>query len=111
MKEFPLTRRQFIRSAALAGAAGPLLLNGQARAEDLPRLSEDDPAARALLYVHDVADLDLNNPMAARFEPGQDCSNCVFIEGDPAADWRPCTYFPGKLVSNRGWCAIWAPQG
>ncbi len=109
MKEHNLTRRYFLGTLA-AGAAGAALIENVARAQDLPRLDESDPAAKALLYVHDVAQLDKSNPMAARYQAGQSCANCAQIQGDAAAEWRPCGIFPGKLVNAKGWCSVWAAK-
>lgn len=103
------TRRRFL-GMAVAGAVLPVgtgLFTAQAaRAQDLPRLSEDDPAAQALGYVHDVADVD--EARFPRYEPGQICGNCNLIEGEPE-EWRPCQIFPGRLVANEGWCSAWVP--
>ena len=109
MQDSKFTRRRFIRDLAVAAPAGAVIMQS-VQAQDLPKITEDDPAAKALIYVHDVADVDTSNPLAARFEPGQDCSNCVQIQGEEGADWRPCAIFPGKLVANKGWCSVWAPM-
>ena len=111
MRDERLTRRLFIQAAAVALPAGALLLrHTPVRAEDLPRLDEADPAAAALLYVHDASKVDTANPLAARYEAGQNCANCAQIQGEAGADWRPCGIFPGKLVAAPGWCSVWAPK-
>lgn len=103
-----IARRQFIQLSAVA-AAGCLLRTGPAaQAQGLPRLSEDDAMARAMSYTHDASTVDpatRNNPAA-----DQSCANCGLIQGDEAAEWRPCQIFPGKLVNNNGWCQVWAPK-
>lgn len=92
--------------AALAGV--PLLntiFSAQALAADLPHLKEDDPAAKALHYHHDAT-------AASRVDkqgvPAKDqfCHNCMFVKANSGA-WRPCQLFPGKAVSENGWCASW----
>ena len=110
MRDENLTRRKFLRNLAIAVPAGTVILQSELQAEDLPQLDEADPAAKALLYVHDVADVDTANPLAARFEAGQDCANCAQIQGEDGATWRPCGIFPGKLVNAKGWCSVWAPK-
>ena len=110
MRDDNLSRRKFLKNMVVALPAGSVLLQAELRAEDLPKLDEADPAAKALLYVHDVADVDTSNPMAARFEPSQNCANCVQIQGEDGAEWRPCGIFPGKLVAANGWCSVWAPM-
>jgi hypothetical protein len=54
------------------------------------RLTEEDQMAKMLLYVHDAGDVDISNPMAARFKPGQNCA-----------------IFQYKLVNANGWCSAW----
>ena len=110
MREKNLSRRSFIHKLAAALPAGAVILQQDLQAQDLPKLDENDPAAKALLYVHDVADVDTSNPLAARFEPGQICDNCAQIQGEEGAEWRPCGIFPGKLVAAEGWCSVWVPM-
>lgn len=110
MHDENVSRRKFIQTLAVALPAGAALLNQEVQAEDLPKLEESDPVAKALVYVHDAADVDTSNPLAARFEAGQDCSNCAQIQGDEGAEWRPCGIFPGKLVNNKGWCSVWVAK-
>jgi len=110
MQDENVSRRKFLQSLAVVLPAGTVLLNSEARAEDLPKLEESDPVAKALVYVHDVANVDTANPLAARFEAGQDCSNCAQIQGEEGAEWRPCGIFPGKLVANKGWCSVWVAK-
>ncbi|MCC5870087.1 MAG: high-potential iron-sulfur protein [Gammaproteobacteria bacterium] len=106
------TRRDFLKAAAIGAAVIPAgsaaLRSAPAAADELPRLSLDDPAAVALGYVHDVADVDTSR--FPRYEEGQLCSNCNLISGDADASWRPCSIFPGKLVANDGWCSAWVPM-
>lgn len=109
MRDESISRRNFLKGVALAVPAGSVALQATvAKASDLPKLDEADPAAKALLYVHDAADVDTSNPMAARFEPSQNCANCVQIQGEDGAEWRPCGIFPGKSVAAAGWCSVWA---
>jgi hypothetical protein len=105
-----VTRRIFLQTLAAALPAGAVMLHQEARAQDLPKLDVTDPAAKALLYVEDAAEVDTSSPMAARFEAGQDCSNCAQIQGEAGAAWRPCAIFPGKLVANKGWCSVWVAK-
>ncbi|MDJ0929346.1 MAG: high-potential iron-sulfur protein [Gammaproteobacteria bacterium] len=110
MSDKNLSRRRFLQQVAVAVPAGAMLLDKQAGAADMPKLDPADLAAAALLYVEDAADVDTSNPMAARFEPGQNCANCVQIQGEDGAAWRPCAIFPGKVVASAGWCSVWAPM-
>jgi High potential iron-sulfur protein len=102
------TRRAFLRSGVAAATipAGIALLGPtRARAQDLPHLTQDDPMAQALMYVEDASTA--QNP---RYQAGQMCSNCMQIQGEDGAAWRPCAIFPGKLVSAGGWCSVWVQK-
>ena len=111
MRDENLTRRKFLQQVAVALPAGAVLLqSATAGAQDMPKLDEADPAAKALLYVHDAANVDKSNPLAARFADGQHCANCAQIQGTDGDAWRPCGIFPGKLVDAKGWCSVWAPK-
>ncbi len=103
-----IARRQFIQLSAVA-AAGCLVRPGsEARAQDLPKLTEDDAMAQAMKYTDDASSVD----PASRANPAadQNCSNCALVQGDEGAEWRPCQIFPGKLVNSKGWCSVWAPK-
>lgn len=103
-----IARRQFIQLSAVA-AAGYLVRPGsEARAQDLPKLTEDDAMAQAMKYTDDASSVD----PASRANPVADqvCSNCALVQGDEGAEWRPCQIFPGKLVNSKGWCSVWAPK-
>ena len=93
-----IPKHQFIQLSAVT-AAGCLIRPGaEARAEGLPQLTEDDPTAQSLKYVH------------ASATDGQICANCALVQGADGDEWRPCQIFPGKLVNAKGWCFVWAPQ-
>jgi len=103
-----IARRQFIQLSVVAAAACLVRPGAEARAEDLPKLAEDDAMAQAMKYTHDASTVDA----ASRANPAPDqiCANCALIQGDETAVWRPCQIFPGKLVNNKGWCSVWAPK-
>lgn len=103
-----IARRQFIRLSAVA-AAGCLVRPGsEALAEDLPKLTDDDPMAVALKYTHDASSVD----PASRPQPAADqsCANCAQLLGNEGDEWRPCQIFVGKLVNSHGWCSVWVPK-
>jgi hypothetical protein len=104
-----LTRRGFLQSAIVAVPAGAVL-GKAAFAQQPAKLDPNDPAAKALLYVEDATKVDTKNPMAARYAAGQDCANCLQIQGKDGDAWRPCAIFPGKLVAAAGWCSVWAKK-
>ena len=99
------SRREILKltlGAAAVPACAALFRTDLARAQDLPHLTEDDPTAMALEYVHDATAS--KNP---RYAAGQHCANCVQIQGEDGAAWRPCALFPGKAVAADGWCSVW----
>jgi hypothetical protein len=103
-KDVNKQRRTVLRIAATGVAVVPLsaLLGSRAAAvEQLPRLSEDDRAAKALQYVHDAS-----ASTSDKHKDGQVCKNCNLIRSDEG-EWRPCAIFPGKAVNANGWCAAW----
>ena len=110
-KETPLSkiaRRKFLQLSAVA-VAGAMAYPGQRTyAQDMPKLAEDDPLAKAMKYTHDASTVD----PATRANPAadQDCANCALIQGNDGDEWRPCQIFPGKLVAANGWCSVWAPK-
>jgi hypothetical protein len=103
-----IARRKFIQLSAIA-AAGCLVQPGrEAQAQDLPKLSEDDPMGKAMKYTHDASTVEPSsraNPAA-----DQNCANCELIQGADGDTWRPCQIFPGKVVNANGWCTVWAPK-
>ena len=97
-------RRRALKLAAASVVTVPLAslaTRGNAIAGELPHLSEDDPTAKALSYVHDAA-----NAPAGKRKDGTYCRNCNLIKGKEGT-WRGCAIFPGKAVNADGWCAGW----
>ena len=103
-----IARRRFIQLSAVAAAGCLIQPRRKAQAQDLPKLSEDDPTAQAMKYTHDASTVELSsrpNPAAE-----QNCINCALIQGADGDAWRPCQIFPGKVVNADGWCMVWAPK-
>ena len=99
-----LSRRRFVKSAGAATVAigfGTTAIG----AEELPRVDENDPQAKALNYVHDAGTVD-----AAKRASTNYCNNCALYAGDESDDWAGCSIFPGKAVAGKGWCSVWAPK-
>ncbi|MDJ0907087.1 MAG: high-potential iron-sulfur protein [Woeseiaceae bacterium] len=104
--EIPMTRRQFVRSAGAAAAVAAAGLTPRpTAASDLPRVSEDDPMAISLNYVHDAGNAD-----AAKRASDSYCYNCVLYAGAAEDEWAGCSVFPGKAVAGKGWCSVWAKK-
>ena len=107
MDHSKLSRRRFLSHVAVAVPVTAITLRQTAQAQDLPHVTSDDPTAQALLYVDNAADVDTSNPLAARYQAGQHCGNCVQLQGEEGPEWRPCALFPGKTVHVEGWCTAW----
>lgn len=110
MQQSKLSRRSFLSTVAVAVPVSAVTISQTAHAQDLPPVELNDPTAQALYYLHDATQVDTSNPQGARYMPGQTCSNCVQIQGDDGAEWRPCALFPGKSVNAAGWCSVWAAK-
>lgn len=104
-----LTRRSWL-ICAVSASAGALLLDGDALAQvpPLPHLDEKNPTAHGLGYVTDGSRIDPKAELL--FRAGSRCSNCLRVQGKAGDAWRPCTLFPGQLVSAAGWCRVWVPR-
>ena len=66
-------------------------------------MSEQEPLALSLMYVHDAAQA----PPDARAE-NEFCHNCRYFRPtgqDP--EWAPCDIFGGREVAANGWCNVW----
>ena len=98
-------RRKFLKKAGILFTGLPTIqLIGWSKfagAEEMPKVSEDDPVAVSLKYVHDASKADGRSNSEAL------CSNCQFYTGEADSEWGPCTIFPGKVVNANGWCSAW----
>ncbi len=103
-----LARRKFIQLSAGAAAGCLVAPASQSLAQDLQKITEDDPVAAALKYTHDASTVD----PASRTQPQaeQTCLNCAQLQGNEGDEWRPCAIFIGKLVNVNGWCSVWVPK-
>lgn len=90
---------------AIAAPAGSLVVSQAAIAEELPRLSPDDPLAVGLQYVEDAT-----KSKSTVYKAGDTCDNCLHIKGTAGDAFRPCAIIPGKTVAAAGWCSAWAAK-
>jgi hypothetical protein len=105
MRDSYLTRRNFLRNVAIAGPAASLVMMDPAMAQDLPKLSLDDPLAVGLQYVENAT-----TATAPNYQAGQSCANCLQIKGNDGDAYRPCAIVPGKAVAAAGWCSAWVAK-
>lgn len=100
-----LTRRRFFASAGAAATVVTTGISGAQAEQQLTRLDENDPTAKALNYVHDAKTVDAARRFSDRF-----CNNCALFAGTPDDEWAGCSIFPGKAVAGEGWCTVWAAK-
>lgn len=100
-------RRTVLQNLGLAAGAAALP-SMPVCAAAAARLDVKDPAAVALGYVENAAQVDAKK--YPTFSPGALCENCLQLQGTAGENYRPCGLFPGKLVSVSGWCTGWTPE-
>jgi High potential iron-sulfur protein len=103
-----ITRREALQGLGAAFGISAALPSRQTRAAEPQRLDVNDPAAIALGYVDNAAQVDLKK--YPEYAPGSNCDNCLQLQGSAGNTYRPCSLFPGKLVSVSGWCKGWMPE-
>jgi hypothetical protein len=97
--------KQIGLTAGCAAAAWPAV---RTHADSASRLDVNDPAAKALGYVENAADVDAKKYPG--YSTGSNCENCLQLQGSAGNNYRPCSVFPGKLVSVSGWCTAWTAE-
>jgi hypothetical protein len=105
MRDNDLSRRRFLLNLAVAAPAGALVVSPPAMAQALPKLSLDDPLAIGLMYVEDAT-----TSTAPTYKAGDNCENCLQIQGNEGDAFRPCAIIPGKSVASAGWCSAWVAK-
>ncbi len=103
-----VTRRAVVKTLGLAAGIAAVLPGRQARSAEPARLDVKDPAAVKWGYVPTVAQVDTKK--YPQYVPGQNCENCLQLQGSAGNAYRPCGLFPGKLVSVGGWCKGWTAE-
>jgi hypothetical protein len=105
-----LSRRAMMQQLGLAvGCVAAALPAARVCGAAAPgHLDVKDPAAKALGYVEHAADVDIKK--YPDYIKGNNCENCLQLTGTPGNNYRPCSLFPGKLVSVSGWCTAWTPE-
>jgi hypothetical protein len=96
------SRRRLLRNIALAASVSAFASTQVRAADDLPLISVDDPAAKAVKYVEDARKV--------KEAENNTCANCSLYNGKDGSVQGPCQIFKGKAVKAAGWCNAWAPQ-
>jgi High potential iron-sulfur protein len=103
-----VTRRVLLQNLSwIAGWSAAMSWRGSAAVEP-NRLDVKDPAAMAQGYVENASQVDIKK--FPQFVQGSNCENCLLLQGSAGNNYRPCSLFPGKLVSVSGWCKGWTPE-
>jgi hypothetical protein len=103
-----VTRRKLVKNLSLAAGFSAALPWYRTRGAEPARLDVKDPAAIAVGYVENAGQVDVKKYPA--YVKGSTCENCLQLQGSAGSAYRPCSLFPGKLVSVSGWCDAWTPE-
>ena len=102
-----LSRRELLQATAVVI---PVSLTGCATVSDdrPPLVRNSDPVALALAYYSNTRDVEADNPLATSHDVSQKCANCIHQQGSTGPGRIECPMFPGRNVSEEGWCSLWA---
>ena len=103
-----VNRRTLLKNLLAATAAASVLANRRSEGAEVPHLDVKDPAAVKVGYVENASQVDAKRYPA--YVKGSNCDNCLLLQGAAGANYRPCSLFPGKLVSVNGWCSGWSAE-
>ena len=108
MSDRSFNRRTILKGIAIGAASLPAILQGResAAAAAAAALDPSAPQAKALGYAADTAKVDAAaNPT---HKSDQRCGRCVQYQGKAGDGTGPCAMFGGSLVSEMGWCRVYA---
>ena len=109
MSQRTVARRSFIKMLTIGAAVGAWATSAARAADAQPaKLDVKDPAASALGYVENAAQVDTKK--YPTYVKGSTCENCLQLQGKPGNNYRPCNLFPGKVVAVSGWCSSWTAE-
>jgi hypothetical protein len=106
--------RQATRRSTLRLIAGMIVCAGTSRAgllsagEELPHLTDANPAAASLGYTEDTGAVDAGK--FPKHTPEQRCANCKFFQAGSGGQYAPCRLYPGSAVNVNGWCMGYAAK-
>ncbi len=99
-----ITNRRTFLFKVVPAIAAVTVLGNNAIAE--PKLSADNnPAAKALGYVPDAANVDKQK--YSKYQESQKCATCTNFTAINANSGT-CTMYKGFEVEASGWCSAWA---
>jgi len=103
-----LTRRALVKGLSAAAGISAALPWCRVQGAEPARLDVKDPAAIAQGYVLNASQVDPKK--YPQYTHGSSCENCLLLQGTAGNTYRPCSLFPGKLVSVSGWCKGWTAE-
>jgi High potential iron-sulfur protein len=103
-----MKRRDVVKNLCVAAGMSAALPWSRTLGAEPPRLDVKDPTAISLGYVENAAEADAKK--SPEYSQGSNCENCLQLQGVAGNNYRPCSLFPGKLVSVSGWCKGWTPE-
>jgi len=103
-----VTRRTVVKNLGLAAGASAALPWDRSQSAEAAHLDVKDPAAIAQGYVVNASQVDIKK--YPDYVQGSSCENCLQLQGSAGNTYRPCSLFPGKLVSVSGWCKGWTAE-
>ncbi|MDJ0878685.1 MAG: high-potential iron-sulfur protein [Halieaceae bacterium] len=101
--------KKFTRRDVLAASGALIATSLVARPSfAADKVTEDDPTAVALGYLHDATKVDTAKWAKRAGDAGakQFCNNCALYV-DQGDGWGACSIFQGRLVAGGGWCNAW----
>lgn len=102
------TRRSVLGKLGVAAGIAAALPWNRSSGTEPARLDVKDPAAIALAYTENASLVDAKSHPG--FVAGSNCDNCLQLQGAAGNIYRPCSLFPGKVVSVSGWCKGWTAE-
>ena len=104
----PARRRILRLVAGTIVCAGTSRLGLVSATEELPHLTDANPAAASLDYTEDSSSVDARK--FPKHTPDQRCANCKFFEAGSGGQYAPCRLYPGNAVNVNGWCMGYAAK-
>ena len=103
------TRRRMLRLiAGTVVCVGTSPLGLLSAKEELPHLTDANPAAASLGYTEDTGSVDAHK--FPKHTPEQRCANCKFFQAGSGGQYAPCRLYPGSAVNVNGWCMGYAAK-
>jgi hypothetical protein len=98
------TRRTALKAIATAVAGlGISRIVTAGEGNDLPHLTDANPAAASLSYTENADSVDARK--FPKHQASQRCATCKYFQTGTGSVYAPCRLYPGNAVNANGWCA------